>query len=238
MKIYKRLSFLVWIILCALLGLNLVKIPQVRNFVYKNLGVKEVVIEGSDKINMGKVKEILADKIWFSLNEKDIQQEFKKEFSFIKSVKLEKPDFRKIRLIITEYKPFAYVSIKNKNFFITKEGIKLDKKYYPDLDTKNLLRIIINDEKIDKLKLEKLEKLNNKFCKKFAPEKYIIYKNQIACVLKNNKTFMFGLEDLDKNIKKAEKFLLEVKDIDKYTLLDFRFEHMVIAKEKNKDGEE
>lgn len=237
MKIYKRLSFLVWIMLCALLGLNLVKIPQVRDFVYKNLGVKEVVIEGSDKLNREKVKEILANKVWFSLNEKDIQEKFKSEFPFIKSVKLEKPSFGKIKLMITEYKPFGYVSIKNKNFFITKEGIKLDKKYYPDLDTKNLLRIIVNDEKIDRLKLEKLEKLNNKFCKKFNPEKYIIYKNQIACVLKNNQTFMFGIEHLEKNVKKAEKFLLKVKNINNYTLLDFRFEHMVIGKEKNKNGE-
>ncbi len=237
MKLYKKLSFLVWIILCALLGLNLVKIPQIRDLFYKNLGVKEVVIEGSDKLNREKVKEILANKIWFSLNEKDIKEKFKEEFPFIKSLKLEKPGFRKIKLIITEYKPFGYVSINNKNFFITKEGVKLDKKYYPNLNPKNLLRIIINDEKIDRLKLEKLEELDNKFCKKFSPEKYIIYRNQIACVLKNNQTFVFGIENLERNVKKAEKFLLKVKNINDYTLLDFRFKHMVIGKEKNKDGE-
>jgi len=232
----KRLWVVIWLILCALIGLNLPSFPFINEFVYKNLGVREIIIEGSSKVEASKVESIFSNKIWFSLDEEEIKKEFKQTFPFIKELKIEKPEFRKVKVTITEYQPFALVSIKNKKVFITRDGVILDKKFYPEINEKNLIKIVVNDENISKSKIKSLDTLNNKFCKKFNVEKYIIYRNQIACILKDGKNFIFSVDNIDKNIKKAEKFLKKVENIDRYKVLDFRFNYMVIAKEQQEDG--
>ena len=225
----KKVLIILWLIVCALLGFYLPKIPIVQNLAYELIGIKEVNIVSDTNIPERDIKEALKGQTWLFFDEKKLKEILKIKFSFIKDIEVIKNDWGKLTIKIVRRTPFALISFKGKKLLIDENGNFLDEKYYPDLKKDNVVYIIYNDIDIDSSKLEKVKKLKERFSRKFKIKKYIIYKSQISCVLDSGKSLVFSTEDFDRNLKKAEKFL-EKQSIEGFSYINFSFNSMVVVR--------
>ncbi|WP_457621299.1 cell division protein FtsQ/DivIB [Persephonella sp.] len=214
----------VWITICALFGYFSPTIPVVKEI----FAVKKVTVLGTDKFKKEDIKRIFEKENWFFLNKEKVREELLK-YNFVKDVKINRLFVGVVDLIILERKPFAVLYHRGKKQVIDEDGVPIDMRYYRDINTDQLPKVIYNDSSVSPDKLRKIKKINENFSKIFKVKKYVVNKSQISCLLENDRTVVFSTEDLDKSIRRG-KIFFKKKNINDFSYINLSFESMIVVR--------
>lgn len=212
--------FITWLILCSLVGYYAPTLPLVKDMI----AIKKVYISGTNKLSEEDLKNIFKTENWIFISENRMKEKFKK-YSFIKDIKILKPNLGEIVIFIEERKPYAKILQGRKNFIVDVDGNLIDTEV---LDPENLINLYYNDSEFQKNDILKIKKINENF-KNYNFPKFIIQKSQIVAETDNGKILIFSKEDLDNSMNKAKIFLTK-NNLDDYDYLNFSFDEMIIGK--------
>ena len=213
----------VFIIVCSILGMQLSKIPQVKDLIE----IKVVKVKGTDRLTKEDVAKIFKNQNWFFLDEDKVKKQMKTEHPFIKNVEIQRLFVNEIRLIILEREPFAILKTKKGKYIIDDEGFVL--KYYK-VKNKNYPIVIYRDKKINPEKIHALMEISQKITKLYkSPSKFIVENRKISCITQDDKIFIFDFNNYKKELEKFEVFAKKV-NIKQYKYMDFSFDSMVVSR--------
>lgn len=213
----------VWLVSCALLGYHAPTLPIVKEYV----SIKEVTVEGTDKLSEEEVKDLVKSESWFFITEEKLKNKAKK-YPFIQSIKLDKPAFGVVRIYITERKPYGLVRAGNKIYVIDETGNFLKNlSYYKD-ELSNLKLITVDEENLNQGTLEKVKEIEESV-KGLNLKEFIINKSVITVITEDDKIIILSKENTRDSIKKFNLFN-QKRGIKEFSYLNFSFDNMVIAK--------
>jgi len=222
-KSRKYIIGLLFLIVCSLLGIQLAKTPQVKGLIQ----IKVVKVKGTDRLTKEDVAKVFQNQNWFFLNEKEIEEQMKKEFPFIKNIKLQRLFVNEIRLLVLEREPFAILKTKNKKYIIDDEGFVLN---YYKLENKNYPLVIYKDKNINPKKISALMEIYKEISSFYKqPAKFIVSGRKISCITKDDKIFIFDFVNYEKQLEKFKVFAKKI-NINQYKYMDFSFDSMVVSR--------
>lgn len=220
----KRLGLIVvWLVLCALLGYYAPTLPVVKDYI----SIKEVTVEGTDKLSEDDIKNLVKSESWFFISENKLKEKLKR-YSFIKTIKLDKPVFGVVRIYITEKKPHSLVRAGDKTYLMDEDGNLIQNlSYYKD-EMSNLKLITVDEEDKDQKVLKKIRKIEDDL-KELNLKEFIIHKSVITAITEDDKIIILSKENIDNSINKF-KIFTQKHGIDGFSYLNFSFDSMVIVK--------
>jgi cell division protein FtsQ len=216
------LVFFVFLIACGVLGFQLSKIPYIKKFIQINV----VKVKGTDRLTKEDVVKIFQNQNWIFLDEKQIEEKIKKQFPFIKQIKIEK-GMNEVKLFVLEREPFAILKTKKGKYIVDDEGFILN---YYQVKNKEYPVIIYKDKIINPKKVHGLMEISKIISKLYKPPiKFVVNSRKITCITENDKIFVFDFFNYKKELEKFKVFAKKV-DINKYKYLDFSFDSMVVSR--------
>lgn len=220
----KRVFFIVvWLTLCALLGYYIPTLPVLKDYI----AIKEVTVEGTDKLTEDDIKDLVKSESWFFITEKRIENKARK-YTFIQSIKLDKPAFGVVKIYVTERKPYGLVRTGDRIYVIDEAGNFLNElSYYKD-ELSNLKLITVDEENLNQVILKKIKEIEEAM-KELNFKEFIINKSVITAITEDDKIIVMSKENTEDSIKKFNIFKHK-RGIQEFSYLNLSFESMVILK--------
>lgn len=220
----KLLFVSIWLVICGMLGYNLPMLPIVKDYV----SIKEVRVKGTDKLKEEDLRDILKTENWFFISEDRIKEKMSK-FPFIGSIKLERPAFGVVDMIIQERKPYGLVRVDNDVYVIDEEGNLIkDLSYFSEEELSNLRYIISDGANLNADTLANIKKIENSL-KTLKFKEFIIHNSIITTITEDDRVIILSKENIEDSLNKLNIFARNQK-IEDFSYLNFSFDRMVIVK--------
>lgn len=219
----KVFLIVVWLTSCALLGYYAPTLPVIKEYI----SIREVTVEGTDKLSEEDIKDLVKSESWFFVTEERLEKKARK-YTFIQSINIDKPAFGVVRIHVTERKPYGLVRTGDRMYVIDETGNLLDDlSYYKD-EFSDLKLITVDEENFNQETLKKVKEVELSL-KDLNIKEFIINKSVITAITEDDKIVILSKENTEDSVRKFNLFN-QKRGIKEFSYLNFSFDSMVIVK--------
>lgn len=219
----KILFATVWLTICGILGYSLPALPVFKEY----LAIKEVRVKGTQKLKEEDLKEILKTENWLFISEDTIAKKMM-NYPFIGAVKIERPYFGVLDIIIKEKIPYGFVKVGQNSYVVDEDGnfIK-DLSYFSDEELSNLRYIVSNEENI-KDDIKSIKKIETSL-ERLRFKEFVIQNSIITAITEDEKIIVFSKENIEDSLNKLNIFARSQK-VDDFSYINLSFDSMVVVR--------
>lgn len=213
----------IWLVLCGLFGYYAPTLPIIKEYI----SIKEVRVEGTDKFSEEDIKNLVKSESWIFISEDRLMDKVKK-YSFVESIRLDKPAFGVITIHVKERKPYGLVRTGDKIYLMDENGYLIENPSFYKEELANLKLITVDEENLNSETLKKIKKIDSSLSGVNFKE-CMVHKSIITAITEDDKIIILSKENMDDSINKFKVFV-QKQGIKDFSYLNFSFDSMVIVK--------